>query len=264
MKDNAIKFLYAVDCYLLYLLSGVAAALSVVVYYSVRAAVDFGTAGFEFSDFLDYISSFLTGKSSVVLLISYGFAVVTVLIVFAVKKKSLCAYTGMSYISLRSAAGAVIAGISLNILVQAFLPQSINGAGDIGFLLLVCTVVSPFVEELIFRGILLKMFASSCGIFAASIITSVLFSITHGNISEAVYTFILGILLAVVRVKSTSLWSAVLLHLAFNITGAVLMFAPIELSTRGMIWVGVFLIASGALACSGGRKPQRKILSENH
>ena len=67
MKDNAIKFLYAVDCYLLYVLSGVIASLGVVAYYSVAAARDFGELGasVDADSFSEYIADVLSGKSSV-------------------------------------------------------------------------------------------------------------------------------------------------------------------------------------------------------
>ena len=258
MKNNAIKFLYALDCYLLYLLSGVVSALLLVVYYSVKAAMDYGASVMEFSDFLEYISSFLTGKSSVVLLISYALVILTVFVVFAIKKRNVFAYSGMSYASFGSIFGAATAGIILNILVHIALPQNTVPDGETGSLLLACALLAPIVEELMFRGILLKMFASSCGIGLSVFLTSVLFSVTHGDIITIAYTFVLGIILAVVRVRSTSLWSSVTLHLAFNITGAILVFNELNIdSAAGTVIMMIALCLFVMLACSGGRKAHK-------
>lgn len=260
MKENAIKFLYAIDCYLLYLLSGVAAAAGVVAYYSVIAAMSFGSIGntADSSAFAEYVADFVSGKSSVVLLVSYCIVIAAMLLVFAIRRRSLAAYTGMSHARFFSIVGAVASGGALNLITYSFTPASAAGTESINAVLILCVLLGPFVEELMFRGVLLKMFGGACGIVAASLITSVLFAISHTEPVQMLYSFILGVILCVVRVKSTSLWSAIFLHLSFNITGAAAMVYGPVLANGELIMLSAAGVAFLVIACTGGRRRVRK------
>ncbi|MBQ8004014.1 MAG: CPBP family intramembrane metalloprotease [Oscillospiraceae bacterium] len=250
-----MKFLYAVDVYLLYLLSGIASAAGVVVYYSIRAAIDYGNIG-EIADapaFAEYISGVVAGKASLVLLVSYCIVVVAVIITFAIRRKSLSAYAGLSYGRFISICAAAILGAVLNLLTYSVTPDTTQRTETVNLLLVLCVMLGPFVEELMFRGVLLKMFGAACGTVTASFITAALFAMSHTEPVQMLYTFVLGIILAAVRVKSTSLWSPLALHLSFNITGAVMMVAPRIFSHKAMILLGIAAVLLFLLSCTGGR-----------
>jgi len=259
MKENLIKFLYAIDCYLLYVLSGVVSSLLVVGYYSVVAAHDF--AGIDATSFFEYIETVLADKSSVVLLVSYVLVLGVAALICALKKIRFSSYTGLSYGRPASVLSSAALGVLLNFAISSLLPSDVSGTGEIlSVVLILCIVLGPFVEELMFRGVLLKMFGASVGVFFSIVITSALFAISHGDALQIAYTFVLGLILAVVRYKSTSLWSAVALHMSFNIAGAVsgyfgLSFDGVELAVILAASVVLFVIA-----CTGGRKlsPKRK------
>ncbi|MBQ2841329.1 MAG: CPBP family intramembrane metalloprotease [Oscillospiraceae bacterium] len=262
MKENAIKFLYAIDCYLLYLLSGVAAAAGVVAYYSVMTVLDYGNIGEEFDSqsFVQYIADFVSGKSSVVLLVSYVIILTVLVLFFAIRRKSLSSYTGLSYASFLSVFFSAVLGVMLSLLTYALTPEVTSEAVSVDAVLVLCVILGPIVEELVFRGVLLKMFSGSCGIVAGTLVTSLLFSLSHTEPVQIVYSFILGVILCVVRVKSTSLWSVVLMHLAFNITGAISAFVCPELSFYAITGLFAVSLIMFIAACSGGRKlPARKM-----
>jgi len=260
LKEKVVKFLYAIDCYLLYLLSGVVAAAGVVAYYSITAALDYGYIGEETdaNAFVDYISGFMAGKASLVLIVSYLLVIITVFFVFLFMKRRVTAYTGMSYANLLSIIAAILSGIVLNFITYSFVPVEMTQAQEINLLLILCVVLGPFVEELMFRGILLKMFAGACGIIFASIITSLLFAIMHTEPVQMLYTFVLGIILCLVRVSSTSLWSAVALHLAFNITGAVALVCDMSFDGASLAMICVAAILLISVACMGGRRLEKE------
>ncbi len=264
MKENAIKFLYAIDCYLLYLLSGVLSAAVVVAYYSIRAAVDYGNIG-DVPDagvFVDYIADFVSGKSSVVLLVSYFIVFAVLLLVFAIRRRSLAAYTGMSHARLFSIIGSLVLGVILNLIIYTITPENSSAEAEINAVLIMCVILGPFVEELMFRGVLLKMFGSACGIFVASVITSALFALSHTDPVQIVYAFILGIIMCMVRVKSTSLWSAVALHLSFNIAGAMALLIEPSFSQQDVMAAFAIGVVCLVIACSGGRKSLPKKVSK--
>ena len=252
MKENAIKFLYAIECYLLYMLSGVVASAVVVAYYSTAAALNYDIS--DSAVFVEYIADFVSGKASVVLIVSYCIIFLALLIVFAIQRRRLTAYTGMSHMHLPSAFGAAVLGVVLNLITYALTPSSSENSVDVNSILLLCAIIGPFVEELVFRGVLLKMFAGSCRIFAATIITSALFALSHAEPVQMIYTFLLGIILCIVRVRSTSLWSPVVLHLSFNITGAVSMMYNPKFSNNELIFLCAAGLAFFIIACTGGRK----------
>ncbi len=260
MKDNFIRFLYAVDVYLLYLLSGVLSAAGIVVYYSIRAALDYGSIG-EIADayaFVEYISALVNGKSSLVLLVSYIIVILVLFLSFAIRRKSVLNYAGLSYGRFVSVISAALLGVVLNLITYSVIPDTVQETGEINAVLILCVILGPFIEELIFRGVLIKMFGAACGVFFASIITAALFAITHTETVQMIYTFVLGLILAVIRIRSTSLWPPILLHLSFNITGAVVMMNPHVFAKEGILVLSGAAALLFVLSCTGGRKYARK------
>ena len=256
VKKKAINFLYAVDCYLLYILSGIIASVAVVAYYSVVAARDFGSFGADMdaNSFFEYIANVLSGKASVVLLISYVLVLAATVVVFAVKRMRMVSYTGLSYCRPVSLIASVCLGVLLNLIVMHFVPEQSGGEAEFTLLFVLCIILGPIVEELMFRGILLKMFGASVGIVFSVIITSALFAVAHGGIVQIAYTFILGLVLGIVRYKSTSLWSSIAVHVAFNLSGA---FATVFSFGFDSFEILLILIAAAVLfvlSCTGGRK----------
>lgn len=91
-----------------------------------------------------------------------------------------------------------------------------NPKGFFGFMLsLISTVIVPaLVEEFAFRGIILgslKKFGEGFAI----IVSSVMFSLMHGNFEQIPFAFLVGLILGFVAVKTDSIWSAVIIH-GFN------------------------------------------------
>lgn len=80
-------------------------------------------------------------------------------------------------------------------------------------------VVGPFVEELIFRGLLLRYAAGRMPVVLAVIGTSVLFAVAHGYTSLIVVFFLLGVALSVVAIRTNGLSSPFLLHAMHNLVG---------------------------------------------
>lgn len=82
-------------------------------------------------------------------------------------------------------------------------------------------LVAPVVEECIFRGFLFKSFESA-NMFRAVIITAFLWTLFHFqsglNIYEMGAIFLGGILLGAARARTGSLYTPLLMHLAFNAT----------------------------------------------
>lgn len=86
-----------------------------------------------------------------------------------------------------------------------------------GFLLY--GMVSPFVEEVIFRGFLYGRMRIYIKKGWAVILSSLLFGIYHGNFVQGVYGFLMGIFLTIAYEYSQNFYLAFLMHMLANLTG---------------------------------------------
>ena len=104
----------------------------------------------------------------------------------------------------------------------AFVDELYASAKPKWLLILTMVVVAPIYEELMFRGILWsavrEQFLGKKGIWLATLVTSLLFSIIHLQYEfyEMSVIFILALLLSYARVKSGSLYLPILLHIINN------------------------------------------------
>lgn len=84
-------------------------------------------------------------------------------------------------------------------------------------------ILPPFVEEIIFRGLLLKYLQrAGAGFVVANILQAVCFGIYHMNIVQGIYAALLGFLLGWLAYRYDSLIAPMFLHLLFNLFGTVL------------------------------------------
>lgn len=82
-------------------------------------------------------------------------------------------------------------------------------------------VVAPFVEELLFRGVVLSIIASHSNVFLGAIVSVILFMLVHvpqveHHWTSALAIFALGVACAFIRVRGMSLWMAVVVHGSYN------------------------------------------------
>ena len=78
-------------------------------------------------------------------------------------------------------------------------------------------IVSPFAEEIVFRGIVYNRMHRQYGKWIAIIGSALLFGLYHGNIVQALYGFMLGLLIAVLYEKYASFAVPVIIHSAANV-----------------------------------------------
>ena len=95
-------------------------------------------------------------------------------------------------------------------------------------------VVAPFAEEVLFRGYLYGKLRKFLPIWLAVGLTSLLFGFIHGAWNVGIDTFALSILLCLLRERTGSIWSSILLHMIKNSVAFYLLFInPILLSIIG-------------------------------
>ena len=86
------------------------------------------------------------------------------------------------------------------------------------FFLIVCMgIIAPLAEEIVFRWLIYLRLRDYMRMGAAAVISGLIFGIYHGNLVQAVYASLLGIVFAYILDISGCLWSSVLLHMGANI-----------------------------------------------
>ena len=78
-------------------------------------------------------------------------------------------------------------------------------------------IIAPVAEEMIFRWLIYLRLRDYMRMGAAAVISGLIFGIYHGNLVQAVYASLLGIVFAYILDISGCLWSSVLLHMGANI-----------------------------------------------
>lgn len=111
--------------------------------------------------------------------------------------------------------------IAMTPLVQASVGfQTANAnffAGGVWLEILASCVVVPIAEELLFRGIILKRASEMGGVHVGVWFSSLLFGVIHMNLVQFIYAVLLGVLLALVVVKTRRVWLAVVGHASANL-----------------------------------------------
>lgn len=131
--------------------------------------------------------------------------------------------------------------------VPDFTPQTMGMIEFIPFFIFTC-VVAPLTEEFIFRGALLAPLRKYGDLFAI-VVTSILFSLVHGNLGQIPGALIIGLVLGFVTVKSGSIIPAIIIHFINN-GFAVLQSYAIAFDTQNVLAALIGFIMIGLMIAS--------------
>lgn len=114
------------------------------------------------------------------------------------------------------------------------------------FLMYVC-LIGPVLEEIIFRGFILKSM-QKYGNFTAILVSSILFSMFHLNLVQFINPVLMGIVLAFMAIKSKSIFPSMIAHifnntLAFAATGITSLKMPMLEGIFGFIYLSIGITA---------------------
>ena len=93
--------------------------------------------------------------------------------------------------------------------------ESVSGASDTFSMFLYASILAPIGEEILFRGYVLRSLRPYGKRFAIAA-SAMLFGLFHGNLLQAPYAVLMGLILGWLTVEYSALW-AVLLHLFNNL-----------------------------------------------
>lgn len=86
----------------------------------------------------------------------------------------------------------------------------------IGLELLGSALITPFLEELLHRGVVYGRLRRMMGFVPSLVVSALIFAALHFNIVQFIYAFLLGLVFALFVEKSGRLYPAVLAHVAAN------------------------------------------------
>lgn len=139
-----------------------------------------------------------------------------------------------------------------------------NGLASVAF----TSVLAPFLEEMLFRGIFLRSFLQQYARWQAIGLSAVVFGLAHLNVYQFVVGLVLGVLAGWLYERTMSLWPYILLHSAYNSSLTILSYAGDQKTgvaldhSSMMLWSVAFLCAFAGFALLhrilGFRAPQKR------
>lgn len=105
-------------------------------------------------------------------------------------------------------------------------------------------ILIPIGEEMVFRVMMFRRLRDEACFWPSALISAVFFGIFHGNVSQGVYAFVLGVVIAYVYEKRDNPFVPILIHAAANLASVVLSAIPIRFATPGFL-----LIAGMVISC---------------
>ena len=83
-------------------------------------------------------------------------------------------------------------------------------------------VVGPIVEELMYRGAGMTLLLARYGAPVAVVVTAVAFGLAHGLLLALAALVYFGVVTALLRLKTKSVYPCILVHSLFNATSLIL------------------------------------------
>lgn len=138
-------------------------------------------------------------------------------------------------------------GVLINILVSHFtgatpsnpISDMISLSGLIP-MIVIAGILSPIVEEIIFRGIVIDK-TLKYGENAAIWFSAITFGLIHMNLYQFFYAVAIGVILGYVRVKTGRIRYSIILHVMVNMTGSVVIPLLSSIKNIGDSLVGLFV-----------------------
>jgi membrane protease YdiL (CAAX protease family) len=95
-------------------------------------------------------------------------------------------------------------------------------------ILLGAVIVAPFCEEIFFRGFFFQGLRLRVALWIAVVLSAVIFGVAHGDLGSLPLLIVIGILLAILRWRTRSLWPGMALHMLNNFLGALVIFQTLQ------------------------------------
>lgn len=86
-------------------------------------------------------------------------------------------------------------------------------------------IFGPVCEEIVFRGIVHSGYRKTGTALQAMLFSALLFGFMHMNFNQAIYAFVIGFMLVLLKEATGSLWGSIVYHVIFNSNTVVMLYA---------------------------------------
>ncbi len=232
------------------------------VYSGILAVQNILASGGNLSEaeLYDSIYNALYQEISLVSLISGLLTILILALFFAVQHKNMFAEIHLHKVKPSLLLWAGIAGIAFNIFVSVtinFLPlpdawfagleEQYSYIGEQNNLLLeilTTSVLTGFLEETIFRGLVDSRLRTGLPIGLSVILSALIFGLCHGTPIAIGYAFVVGLVFSLLFLRHGSILPSMVCHMFFNLTSLFLV------TENSILLLGLYLISIGALLFS--------------
>lgn len=154
--------------------------------------------------------------------------------------------------------GTVCLSLALNILLLSVGAMAGNSAGtyavdeitaaSLPMAAVVYGILTPLAEELVYRGIVFARLRAAFDLLPGAVISAFLFGLSHGNLRQGVYGFVMGMVFAVCYEASRVFAVPFLLHSLCNLTVLIMNFTDAFDLVDSPAWVTLFTLAASLCA----------------
>ena len=119
----------------------------------------------------------------------------------------------------------------VNYVSMLFVENTVSSIADqlldmpLWMMILSIGIFGPFVEEIVFRGVMLQSFQRTGRIIGSIIISSLMFGMIHMNFNQFGYGTVMGIMLALLVEATGSVLASFIAHAFFNTLEVVMMYS---------------------------------------
>lgn len=87
--------------------------------------------------------------------------------------------------------------------------------GGVVSIISIC-LIAPLIEEMLFRGIILRSFLENYSVRSSILLSSLLFALLHMTVTQLPVAFIMGCLLGWLYARTKCLWPSIMAHFFYN------------------------------------------------
>ncbi len=110
--------------------------------------------------------------------------------------------------------------------IQESLADSFSSTGTAVIIgVLMVTMIAPIIEEVFFRGFIMRTISNKTGLLWGNILSALIFSSLHYPWQSFIPIFILGIIINSMVLRSNSIWPAIAFHMMNNAIAFIFQFS---------------------------------------
>lgn len=131
----------------------------------------------------------------------------------------------------------------------------LQSAWDLILNIIFVALLPAVVEEMIYRGVILRGLSRKCKPWLAILLTSIVFMLAHGSLEQCVYQLILGLVLSYIAYSTGNIMYSMIAHFTNNFVVIILSFIQnhtrpwtIDFANIGnIVWVVILFVLGLAL-----------------